>query len=70
MKIGAMIFFSNEYNPGAIKLQIWWRTNGIVIKNDVTKANLNGVKNGEATSVAIILESGGIRSLSGSEMIA
>ena len=67
-KIGPINFFSDEYNPGATKLHIWWRMNGILIKKEVTKASLKGVRNGEATSVAIMLEPGGMRFLSGSEI--
>ena len=52
--------FSRLYNPGAIKLHAWCKITGIARKIDKTNVSLNGVRNGDATSVAIILVPSGI----------
>jgi hypothetical protein len=52
---GMAMRFSWRYSPGAMKPQICWRMNGIARNSDTIMVSLNGVRNGEATSVAIIV---------------
>ncbi len=59
--------FSDRYIPGAINDQAWNSRKGIATTTDSTSVSLNGVKNGEATSVAIMLEPTGSRERSGSD---
>ena len=46
--------FSFLYSPGATNAQNWYSTTGMAINNATKNVSLNGVNNGEATSVAII----------------
>ncbi|VVN13460.1 hypothetical protein PS623_03914 [Pseudomonas fluorescens] len=50
-----------------MKPQIWWRITGIARNSETIMVSLNGVRNGEATSVAIIVALAGRWSRSGAE---
>ena len=60
--------FSDLYKPGATKPQTWAKITGMARKTARTIDNLNGVKKGDVTSVAIIDDPAGSRLLKGSEM--
>ena len=49
-----------------MKLHAWCKATGMVSATAATNASLNGVRNGEATSVAIIVLPSGRRSRRGS----
>ncbi|MNE89322.1 hypothetical protein D3C80_1867240 [compost metagenome] len=59
--------FSCLYRPGAMKPQIWCRITGIAINRDTIMVSLKGVRNGDATSVAIIVAPAGKLARSGAE---
>ncbi|MNZ83666.1 hypothetical protein D3C78_1024010 [compost metagenome] len=56
---GTAMRFSCWYSPGAMKPQIWWRITGMLRNSETIRVSLNGVRNGEATPVAIIVAPSG-----------
>ncbi|MNH21712.1 hypothetical protein D3C79_815330 [compost metagenome] len=64
---GIAMRFSWRYRPGAMKPQICWRISGMARNSETIMVSLNGVRNGEATSVAIIVALAGRCSRSGAE---
>ncbi len=62
---GTANFFSCRYSPGEMKAHIWWSRKGMPRKTAVNTDSLNGVRNGDATSVAIMLPPPGRCAISG-----
>ncbi len=56
---GTAMRFSWVYRPGAMKPQACCSTTGMPRNSDTTRVSLNGVRNGEATPVAIIVAPSG-----------
>ncbi len=64
---GSATRFSCLYRPGAMKPQTCARITGMARNSATTMVSLNGARNGEATSVAIMLVPSGRKRRNGSE---
>ncbi|MNT97573.1 hypothetical protein D3C72_2399250 [compost metagenome] len=64
---GRAMRFSCLYRPGAMKPQTWCRITGMARNSATTMVSLNGVRKGEATSVAIMVAPSGRYWRSGAE---
>ncbi|MNF93828.1 hypothetical protein D3C84_765190 [compost metagenome] len=64
---GTAMRFSCLYRPGAMKPQIWCRITGMARNSETIIVSFSGVRNGDDTSVAIIVAPAGRYARSGVE---